>query len=445
MSKLFTWVFSFTLLFNVSAFAEICQAPQPGDPDDSKHFLFGRPDGPETNRLLFTNEQTDDGPIERVYELLYNQETNFADWVAYCVDEEIAALSDFKRSDFSFLVEPNLSGQVRLSTANYTGSHACLHVDRGHLAPWASFQGTGRDGLEQTNFMSNIVPQNTFLNQGVWADLEDAVRALARVGKAVYVITGTYYIDGDEESRLRLVHAPDSRPHRIPSGFWKIVTIIDDSAPVGISTVAFSFKNHLPVVAEVSEEDYPWSTLHGQRISIDDLEILTDFDFFPALDPLNQLGIELTKQDGDFIPSLMDKPTIPNPAFDPCPESDDGGDEPASVVIESVLPKPGSGNSFDEFIRVCNEGEAGIDIGGWHLTDGEGQYAFAENTILEASGESNDCLTVFGSEFNPSGNTHELLLANRFDNVSLVDSDNKIISTCTYSNARNDEIIGCNT
>jgi len=50
--------------------------------------------------------------------------------------------------------------------------------DRGHQAPLAAFKGTVYGW--QTNYLSNITPQNAALNQGPWVDLEAKVRDFAK-------------------------------------------------------------------------------------------------------------------------------------------------------------------------------------------------------------------------------------------------------------------------
>ena len=70
-------------------------------------------------------------------------------------------------------------------------AHDSLDTDRGHQAPLASFKGSRY--ASQVNYLSNITPQKSDLNQGAWKDLEDQVRDIVRTGRTVYVMTGTLY------------------------------------------------------------------------------------------------------------------------------------------------------------------------------------------------------------------------------------------------------------
>lgn len=62
--------------------------------------------------------------------------------------------------------------------------------DRGHLAP-AEDMRTNSVALEQSFYMSNIVPQNPYMNRGAWKALETYTRKVAMAYGHAYVITGT--------------------------------------------------------------------------------------------------------------------------------------------------------------------------------------------------------------------------------------------------------------
>jgi endonuclease G len=87
---------------------------------------------------------------------------------------------------------------------------------------------TGSDLWAQTNYLSNITPQDLSLNRGRWLRLEVAERALALDAQIddVYVLTGPLY----EKTMPKLPNADE--PHRIPSGYWKIVAL-DTGEAVG--------------------------------------------------------------------------------------------------------------------------------------------------------------------------------------------------------------------
>ena len=143
-----------------------------------KHFFYGCPLGtPPTNDLI----------IRDIYALSSNDNTKFADWVAYKLTPDMLEGTPKTRNwktdpwlDDNETLEPN--DYKDISSANY---------DRGHQAPLADFKGT--QFWEQANFLSNITPQSNELNQGPWEKLEEFERKMAKKFSLVYVLTGPVY------------------------------------------------------------------------------------------------------------------------------------------------------------------------------------------------------------------------------------------------------------
>ncbi|MFZ9740194.1 MAG: DNA/RNA non-specific endonuclease [Prochlorotrichaceae cyanobacterium] len=148
-----------------------------------------------------------------IYCLAADPETKFADFVAFRLDATTIGSSQVK-TDREWEPDPDLDPAITLEPEDYRGANAAIGTDRGHLAPLASFKGAN---WQQTNYLSNIVPQDSDFNRGVWADLENDIRDMAR-RETIYVVVGTAYL----ESMPSLPGADE--PHVIPSGLWTIVT-----------------------------------------------------------------------------------------------------------------------------------------------------------------------------------------------------------------------------
>jgi endonuclease G len=172
------------------------------------HCLHSCPTGaPATNDLV----------VREIYTLSSNDATKFADWVAYRITPQTIGPSAGR----AWAADPWLAPEETLEPGDYTGALAALGIDRGHQAPLASFSGTAHP--EHTNFLSNITPQGSAVNQGPWVRLEDAERNLVRRSAGpVYVLTGPLY----ERNMPPLPRADE--PHRVPSGYWKIVMTEDN-------------------------------------------------------------------------------------------------------------------------------------------------------------------------------------------------------------------------
>ena len=164
------------------------------------------PQGPGTlaNQLI----------VRPAYTLSNNPVTKFADWIAYTVDARNFGPSRTRH----WRADPDLPEAATLEPEDYRNAAAILKTDRGHQAPLASF--AGMESWATTNYLSNITPQASALNQGPWVRLETAVRDLAsRSGGTVHVVTGPLY-----ERAMPPLPAADE-PHVVPSGYFKIVAI----------------------------------------------------------------------------------------------------------------------------------------------------------------------------------------------------------------------------
>jgi len=171
------------------------------------------------------------------YTLQNDARTKFAAWVAYKVEPIYFGPS----RDRNWQADPDLPPEETLEPEDYRGAHAALGTDRGHQAPLAAFAG---GDWQSTNYLSNITPQKSALNQGPWRKLENAVRDLASHRGPLYVITGPLF-DGPKgvpsrawwalSKRLTLPHADE--PHRVPSGYFKVVLRWSDGVLGGAAFV----------------------------------------------------------------------------------------------------------------------------------------------------------------------------------------------------------------
>jgi endonuclease G len=170
------------------------------------HCLHGCPSG---------TASTNDLVVREIYSLSSNDLTKFADWVAY----RVTKASIGKGEGRVWKPEPWLGADETLEPADYDAAPVALKIDRGHQAPLASLSGTPQ--AAETNYLANITPQKSELNQGSWVRLENAERALAKGAGSptVYVLTGPLY-----ERPIGTLPKADE-PHRLPSGYWKVVAV----------------------------------------------------------------------------------------------------------------------------------------------------------------------------------------------------------------------------
>jgi endonuclease G len=198
-----------------------------------------------------------------------NRRTKFSDWAAYRVTQETMGKS--KRGRWK--VDPDLAEHETLEPEDFRGAHAELGTDRGHQVPLASFSGT--EGREALNYMSNLTPQRSLLNQKLWNFLESAVRDLASGEgvKGVYVVTGPLF----EREMPPLPHADE--PHRVPSGYFKVVALVQ----AGLPTVAAFI---------VDQETSGSDSYCDHRTTVDEVERRAGWDLFVGLEDQIERRIE---------------------------------------------------------------------------------------------------------------------------------------------------------
>ena len=207
--------------------------------------------------------------LKREYITLSNNDsTKFADWVAYRLTKEIINGPKRRRK---WEADPALTDAETLEPNDYKKAHKMLETDRGHQAPLGSFDGWRE--WQTVNYLSNITPQKSALNQGPWRALEERVRLLVEKYDSVYVMTGPYY----QDTMPALPKADES--HVIPSGYWKIVVISTDGKG---HITSFLFSQETPRSDQVVDH----------ITSVDSIETITGLNFFENVEDSVEEKIE---------------------------------------------------------------------------------------------------------------------------------------------------------
>lgn len=113
----------------------------------------------------------------------YDTGCNIARYAFYRSYKKDIMKPGVKRGDW-FRRDPLIEGgTARISLTPY---------DRGHLVP---FNDMSFDSIaaRETFFMSNIIPQESSLNRGLWSKLERQVRKLTMQYDSAYITTGTVF------------------------------------------------------------------------------------------------------------------------------------------------------------------------------------------------------------------------------------------------------------
>lgn len=199
-----------------------------------------------------------DGTAEQIvsypgFFVSFNREMHQPNYVAW---ELTADETDGEAGRVGFDVDPDVDGSATLD--DYRGSG----YDRGHMMPAADAKWS-EDVMRATHYLTNICPQDHKLNAGAWQTVESNCRRWALRDSALLIVCGPVLSD-------RLTRTIGESAVPVPERFFKVILAPWVKPPRGI---AFVMPNG---VVDGGAQ--------AAAVSIDEVERITGFDFFPALD-----------------------------------------------------------------------------------------------------------------------------------------------------------------
>src|SRR6185295_3969886 len=250
----------------IGDFSSPTPTPTP-TPTTSEHLTMGNPSNAVTsvtqpNNYLMEKPQ---------YSMSYSRDNGGPNWVSWHLDA--SWLGSTPRQD-DFRADTTLpTGWYRVQATDYSGSG----FDRGHMCPSADRTITVTAN-SATFLMTNMIPQLPANNQGVWADLESYSRTLVSQGNELYIISGgqglQYFIANGHVA--------------VPAQTWKVIIVL----PVGsndVSRVTTSTRTIAVVMPNSGSIGNDW---RAYRVSVDQVEAITGFDFFSNVNAGIQAVIE---------------------------------------------------------------------------------------------------------------------------------------------------------
>ena len=254
--------------YTISKTGEIPSGGQGSDTDNS-HMLLGNPDNATTDPANKTNYLMD----KTYYTISYNDTTRTPNWVSWHLDS--SDMGSQKRLD-NFRADDELpSGFYKVSDKDYSGSG----YSRGHMCP-SGERTSSKEANSSTFLMTNMVPQNQTNNGGPWGGLETAERNFATGGKECYIICGPAGNNGKISSGVQ-----------IPNSVWKIVLVLDK----GNNDLARINENTTVIAVNMQNDSGCTGKWQDYIVTVNELETLTGYDFFSALDPELQKVLQSKK------------------------------------------------------------------------------------------------------------------------------------------------------
>ena len=192
------------------------------------------------------------------YTLSFNKSTNLPNWVAWRLDKK-KLVEKVNRDRYKFVADPDMTGKNAVVTQDYARSG----YDRGHMCPANDSRWSG-EAMKESFYMTNICPQDPSLNSGDWNELEQACHKWAEEGP-IYIVCGPILYKKSKAEYIGKEHKI-----RVPEAFFKVVLAgVEKGKPRAVGFVYKNTKGNRPLDAYVN--------------TVDEVERITGFDFFPEL------------------------------------------------------------------------------------------------------------------------------------------------------------------
>ena len=221
------------------------------------------------------------GQRVRNYTLLFDRDKHAALWVAYPLHACYRGGSG--RTD-AWAADPLIEESFQ---ALLYGNPYCYYdgYSRGHQIP--SGDRTVNDELNgQTFYASNMTPQNSDFNSGVWESLESKIRNNI-CNDTLYVVTGCYFGNGyttTYDGSYGSSRDPNAKLCAVPTHYFKVI-LRTRSGNTG-KAIGQCDAGELKAIGFWLEHrsDYPTAFSTDCCKSVEYIEQQTGFTFFPTVD-----------------------------------------------------------------------------------------------------------------------------------------------------------------
>lgn len=253
----------------------------------------------KTYYATFVSNQFFPGGKLRNYSVCYDVDRHISHWVAYPIFKKVYETPVLRRvNDFNY--DPNdqlpvipTRDQQYIGTGGNGRGYGAWGYDRGHMLPQAS-RYNNYEPNRMTYYGTNMMPQNSTLNQNIWASLEGKVRGWGglQTYDTLYVMTGAAF-----KSTKTIDNA--NGPIAVPSHCWKVLLRQRGNQNRQIS----QFKaDELKAIGFVFTNDDAGAatSIESAVRSVKEIEELTGFKFFRNLDPAVADAVKSQKNLADW-------------------------------------------------------------------------------------------------------------------------------------------------
>ncbi|XP_061167169.1 nuclease EXOG, mitochondrial-like [Saccostrea echinata] len=202
--------------------------------------------------------------------LSYDQSKKTPIWVAERITKDhIQGSANRKYS--KFMPDSQIPSLFSADNSDFLGSG----WSRGHMAPAGNNKHDQR-GMDDTFYLSNIVPQNMDNNAGFWNRFEMYCRHLTKQFDSVQIISGPLVLPTETNERgQKLVVYPviGKNEVAVPTHLYKVIVVETNGVPSAIG--CFIVPNQ-PIENKYSLKEF--------QVSLEEIQKRTGVELFPNLD-----------------------------------------------------------------------------------------------------------------------------------------------------------------
>ena len=198
------------------------------------------------------------------YTTSYNSKSKTPNWVAWHLTERHTR-GTARRNMQVFTEDSDVIGQ-RATNNDYYNSR----YDRGHMCP-AGDNKWDEEAMRQTFLFTNICPQNHGLNKYEWNDLEILCREWAQQYGAIDIVCGPIFSEKGQQKTI------GKNQVWVPDAFFKVILCRQGKE----KAIGFIYRN-----------EGKKQLMEDAVRTVDEIEKLTQMDFFPELDDATEVRVE---------------------------------------------------------------------------------------------------------------------------------------------------------
>ena len=206
--------------------------------------------------------------VKKGFVLLYDENKKVPLWVSYHLKKQY--LEKVIKPLYSYGPDPQLIKGKRAEIDDYKNS---IYI-RCRLAPLENMS-RNKEVMKDACYFSNVCPMDKDLYFNCWKKIEKKIRDFVKQGNDVWVVTGPLFTQKDIKKIGR-------NKIFVPTHFYKVILYQRKDKSFGASAYIFENKKSKKIT-------------ENNIVSIDDIEKITDFDFFSLLPEYVQNLVESRK------------------------------------------------------------------------------------------------------------------------------------------------------